>query len=79
MANAVEYSGSTTPAAAAGGTFLSTLPVVMALVVIALVVSMVGGEKALRPFLWLVLLSMVVVNSRTIADKLNSFKGVIAQ
>lgn len=56
---------------------IDSLPVVMSVTGLALVISLIGGEKALRPFLWLVLLSMLVLNSNRIADKLNKWKGVI--
>lgn len=75
-----ESSGTITPPAtlpAASGSVVSTLPVVMGIVALALIIALVGGDKALRPFLWLVLLSMVVTNAGTIADKLESVKGVI--
>ena len=77
MANVSEYQASSTTSTGVGS-IVSTIPVVMATVVMALVISMVGGDKALRPFLWLVLLSMLVVNAGSISEKLNSFKGVIA-
>lgn len=76
MANVMEQ-----PAGSAAGTSSTTvigmLPVIISTVVIALVISLIGGDKALKPFLALVLLSMVVTNSATIATKLESVKGVI--
>jgi hypothetical protein len=56
---------------------IDSLPVVLSVVVLSLVLSIVGGEKALKPFLWLVLLSMLVLNSGKISAKLNTWKGVI--
>jgi hypothetical protein len=58
---------------------IDSLPVVLSVVGLALVISLVGGEKALRPFLWLVLLSMLVLNSGKIATKVNLLKGVITK
>jgi hypothetical protein len=76
MANVMEQPAG--GAAAAGSTtVIGMLPVIIATVVIALVISLIGGDKALKPFLALVLLSMVVTNSATIAKKLESVKGVI--
>jgi len=81
MANVYETTASSntnsTTGPAASGSIVSTLPVIMGTVVLALVVALVGGDKALRPFLWLILLSMVVVNAGTISAKLNNIKGVL--
>ena len=56
---------------------IDSLPVVLAVVGLALILSLAGGDKALRPFLWLVLLSMLVLNSSKIAEKINTLKGVL--
>ena len=56
---------------------IDSLPVVLSVVGLALILSLVGGEKALKPFLWLLLLSMLVLNSGKIAAKINLLKGVL--
>lgn len=56
---------------------IDSLPVVLAVVGLALMLSIIGGEKALKPFLWLLLLSMLILNSGKIAAKVNVLKGVL--